>query len=161
MLNRLHVSDILNNFTRTKSVSMISCFNLAISTRSIKCQDLATVPALSSMLSTSFFFALMARLSSVGLIPEIPVLNVSINLLEVIVFVKRSDTCQSNEENRPSIHRPLRHNHRGCPSVRGDKSIAKRLLSTCLVLGETKRAKILSRSANQTCPITAEAVSSH
>ena len=61
VLSRLHVFGILNSFTRTKSVSMISCSNLVISTsitstRSIKCQVLATVPALSSMLSTSCFW---------------------------------------------------------------------------------------------------------
>ena len=44
---------------------------------------------------------------------------------------------------------------------RADKSIAKRLFSTCLVFGETKCAKRLSQAVNQTCPIAAEAVSSH
>ena len=37
------------------------------------------------------FLALMARLSSVGLVSKIPVLTVSINRQEVIVFVRQSD----------------------------------------------------------------------
>ena len=92
--DRIHVSDIHNNFTRTKSVSMVSCYNLAISTsitntKNISRQDLATVHALSSML---YGFASMARPSSVGLISQISVLNVSFNRQDVIVFVKQSDS---------------------------------------------------------------------
>ena len=63
-----------------------------INTRSINRQDLATVPALSSMLFTSCFLALKARLSSVGLIPKIPVLDVSFIRQDVIVIVKQSDS---------------------------------------------------------------------
>ena len=44
---------------------------------------------------------------------------------------------------------------------RADKSIAKRLSSTCLPLGDTGCDNKLRQSANQTCPIDAEAVSSH
>ena len=59
-------------------------------------------------------------------------------------------TCQSNEDNRPSIHRPPCHTHRGCHQMscfRADKSIAKRLLSTCLRYWEKSDVpKRLSRS---------------
>ena len=56
--------------------------------------------------------------------------------------------------------------HRRCvyPSqmscFRVDKAIAKRLWSTCIVLGDTRCVNRLSQSVNQTCPTDAEAVSS-
>ena len=90
MLDRLHVSDILSNFTGTKSVSIAISTSIT-NTRNINRHDLATVPVPSSMLSF-LFLALMARLSSVDLISKIPALNVSFNQQEVIVFVKQPDS---------------------------------------------------------------------
>ena len=81
----------------------------------------------------------MARLSSVGLISKITVLNVSINRQDVIVFVEQSDNItdvsiqrgQSPFDPSTSSSQSSRLSRMSC--FRADKSIAKRLLSTCLV----------------------------
>ena len=62
-----------------------------------KTRELSTVwifqPFLLSFNALHFlFFALMARLSSVGFMSKIPVLNVSFNRQDVIFFVKQSDS---------------------------------------------------------------------
>ena len=92
------------------------------------------------------FLALMARLSSVGLISKIPVLNVTFNQLEVIVFVKQSDNIADvSVQRRSSPFDPStssqssRLSQMSC--FRADMSVAKRLLSTRLVLGEMKMCK--------------------
>ena len=85
--NRCHVFDILSSFTRTKSI-----LASITSTRNFKYLNLATVPALSSMLSTLCFWLSWRKLFSVGLILKRPVLNVSVNPQDVIVFVQQSDS---------------------------------------------------------------------
>ena len=105
-----------------------------------------------------FFFALMARVSSVGFTSKIPVLNVSFNRQEVIALVKRSDNIAEVSIQRGSspFDTPTSSSQSSLVSqmscFRAHKSIAKRLLSTCLGLGDIKCAK---------CPIAAEAVSFH
>ena len=117
-------------------------FNLAISTnitntRNINRQDLATVPALSSMLSTSCFGFDGETLLNGSHIKD--TCNSAFRSIDKMSSSSSSNliasqTCQSNEDTRPSIHRLLRHNHRDCSRrvLSADKSIAKRLLSTCL-----------------------------
>ena len=60
--------------------------------------------------------ALMARLSSVGLTSKISTFQtigrMSSSSLRNLTALR---TCQSNDENHPSIHRLLHHNHRGYP----------------------------------------------
>ena len=93
--------------------------------------------------------------------------QLSFNRPEVIVFVKQSDSIADVSIQRrsspfdpsTSSSQSSRLSQMSC--FRADKSIARRLLSTCLVLGEILCAKRHSQSAKQTCPITAEAVSSH
>ena len=94
VLSRLHVSDILNNFTGTKigldDIVFQSCnLDEQYKHEKISSQDLASVPAPSLMLSTSCFFALIARLSSAGLISNVPVLDVSVNRQDVIVSAEQ------------------------------------------------------------------------
>ena len=97
------------------------------------------------------FLALMARLASVGLISKIPVLNVSTNRQEFIVFVQQSDNIANMSIQRgespfdPSTSSSQSSRLSQISCFRADKSIAKRLLSTCLLLGETKCAKRLSQ----------------
>ena len=162
-MGRLHVFDILSSFTRTESNSA-SITNM----RSLKHQHLATFPALSSMFSTSCFGLLWrdspqwvscqryvySTFHSIGQKSSSPLSNLT-----------ASRTCRSNEDNLPSIHRPTsssqssRLSQMSC--FKADKSIAKRLLSTCLVLGDTNSAKRLSQSVIQTCHIAAGSVSFH
>ena len=86
----------------------------------------------------------MARFASVGLRSKIPVLNVSINRQEFIVFVQQSDNIASVSIQRgespfdPSTSSSESSRLSQIICFRADKSIANRLLSTCLLLGETR-----------------------
>ena len=160
-LCRLQVLDILSNFTATKSISPSTT-----NTIKFKYRNLANFLALSSHVLHFLLLTLMTRLSSVGLISKIPILNVPINGQEFIVFVLQSDNIasvsiqrgESSFDPSTSSSQSSRLSQMGCFSA--DKPIAKRLLSTCLVLGKTKCARRLSKSVNQTCHIAAQAVSS-
>ena len=106
------------------------------------------------------FLALMTRLSSGGLMSKIPVLNVSFNPPEAIVFVKQSGSIadvsiqrgQSTFDPSTSSSQSSQLSQMSCS--RADKTIAGRLWSTVWCWEK-------SQSANQTCPIAAEAVSCH
>ena len=96
VLNKLHVANTFNNFTRTKSVLMISCVNLAIDKHYKHVKYLVSGScnrSCSSFDALHFLsLALMTKLSSVGPMSKIHVLNVSVNRQNVIVFVKQSDS---------------------------------------------------------------------
>ena len=83
---RVHVSHILSSITRTESDS-----SSIAGVRWFKCRNFVAIPVLSSDALHFLFSAVMARLSSVGM-SKIPVLNVSFNRPEVIVFVEQSDS---------------------------------------------------------------------
>ena len=91
-------------------------------------------------------------LSSVGLISKILVLNVSVNRQDVIVFIKQSDSIadvsiqrgQASFDPSTSSSQSSRMSQMSC--FRADQSIAPRLLSTCLMLGENQCAKRLTLS---------------
>ena len=67
--------------------------------------------------------------------------------------------CQTVRQHRGCVYPARKISEMSC--FKADKSIAKRLLSTCFVLGDTRCENRLSQSANQTCTIDADAVSPH
>ena len=83
-----------------------------------------------------------------------------------MVFVRQSDSIvdvsiqrgKSPLESSTCSSQSLRCFLMSCFKV--EKSIVKRLLSTCCVLDDTRCENKLSQSANQTCPIDADAVPS-
>ena len=78
---------VLDNFTGTKSDSSSVASGSSSSIEILRPFLLFLRRSLHSL-----FLAFMARLSSVGLKSKTPVLNVSFNRPEVIVFVKQSDS---------------------------------------------------------------------
>ena len=74
---------------------------------------------------------------------------------------KNPDFCQTvwSIQRSTGSSQSSRWSQRSC--FKTHKSIAKRVLSTCFVSGDTRREKRLSESANQTRRIGAEADSSH
>ena len=103
--------------------------------RSFKRQKLVTVPALLCIILRFLFFA---RSTS-----RIPVLDVSINRQEVIVFVKQSDSIEDVSIQReqspfdPSTSSSQLSQLSQTNHFRAETANPKRQLSTCQVLGET------------------------
>ena len=99
-VKRLHVFDIRSSFTGTTSDST----DIA-GVKSFKFQDPATVPALrDSPQWVSYQRHLYSTFHSIDWKSSSSLRNLT-----------ASQTWQSNEDDRPSIHRPPRHNHHGCP----------------------------------------------
>ena len=106
VLSRLHVFDILSSFTRTKSIS-----TSITTSRSFKYQNLATIPALSAILSTSCFFRLWWR-DSPQWVSYKRYLYATCQSTDRISLSSLSNLtalqmCQSNKKYRLSIHRLL------------------------------------------------------
>ena len=120
VLDRLQVSTFSTIFTGTKSISMISCI-LNEHYKHEKYQ-----PSRCCNQSCSFFDALHIPVfgfdgetllsgSQIKGTCTIRLRSIDRMSSSSLCNLTASQMCQSNEDDRPSISRPPRHNHHGCP----------------------------------------------